>query len=177
MSTTLHDARTANLLGALALALTGRIAARVRRHPNANDSAAAALNLISFYDGWSNNELARALQLSHPATVRLVDRLVADGLVQRRSGSDKRAVAFTLTRRGAERGAKIIGARSAALQNVTEILSAGEKRQLDRILEKLLTAMTETADDGNTICRLCDEGACPPDRCPVHQAALRHEAA
>src|SRR5882724_4448772 len=72
--------RTANLLGALAGEIAGRLERHGRIHPNETSSAAAALNVIGFYEGCSNSALSRALGLSHPATVRLVDKLEAAGL-------------------------------------------------------------------------------------------------
>src|SRR5689334_2736128 len=82
--------RTANLLGALSGVVTERLVQRLKRHPNQTDSAAAALNVLTFWEGASNTELAKVLGLSHPATVRLVDRLEDAGLVEARPGRDKR---------------------------------------------------------------------------------------
>jgi MarR family transcriptional repressor of emrRAB len=47
--------RTANLLGALACEIAERVDLMLKGHPNASDSAAAALNIIGFYEGCSNN--------------------------------------------------------------------------------------------------------------------------
>src|SRR5216110_1270529 len=94
--------RTANLLGALSGEVAERLERRLKRHPNQTDSAAAALNVLAFWEGASNAELAKVLRLSHPATVRLVDRLEAEGLVEARPGRDRRAVALHLTGPGRE---------------------------------------------------------------------------
>ena len=90
--------RTANLLGALAGAIAERQERHGKAHPNETSSAAAALNVIGFYEGCSNGELAEALGLSHTATVRLVDKLEAGGLVISATGADRRAVALRLTK-------------------------------------------------------------------------------
>ncbi|WP_210332574.1 MarR family transcriptional regulator [Methylosinus sp. H3A] len=90
--------RTANLLAALALELTGRLERLPKRHPNETTSSLAALNVIGFYEGCSNNALSRALGLSHTATVRLVDKLEASGLVTSETGADRRFVSLRLTR-------------------------------------------------------------------------------
>ena len=95
--------RTANLLGALSTEIAGRLEQQLRKHPNATDSGVAALNIIGFYEGCSNGALSRALQLSHTATVRVVDKLEAAGLVESRSARDRRSVALYLTSRGRTR--------------------------------------------------------------------------
>jgi MarR family transcriptional repressor of emrRAB len=167
--------RTANLLGALAGEISERLERQLKTHPNQTDSAAAALNIIGFYEGCSNNELSRALRLSHPATVRLVDKLETEGLVESRPGADRRSVALYLSSEGRERIRIILMARCGALGDVVDCLSDAEQRQLTRLLEKLLRKLTLSAEHADHICRLCDDIACPADHCPVHQTALSLE--
>jgi len=164
--------RTANLLGALADEVSDRLNRLNKIHPNQTDSSSAALNVIALYEGCSNNELSRALQLSHPATVRLIDKLEIEGAVERRETKDKRAVALHLTRKGRGRAKEILVSRCAALRDIVAQLSRRDQEQLSTLLEKLLRPLVKTEQDGDHICRLCDTVACPPDSCPVHQAAL-----
>jgi MarR family transcriptional repressor of emrRAB len=164
--------RTANLLGALAGEIADRLDRLLRHHPNQTDSAAAALNLVGFYEGCSNTRLSQALRLSHPATVRLVDKLEADGLVESRPGADRRSVALYLTERGRGRSREILVQRCAALSDIVDNLTGPEQQQLTALMEKLLRNLTSNADHADHICRLCDESACPPESCPVHQVAL-----
>jgi len=163
---------TANLLGALAEEVSDRLNRLNKIHPNQTDSSSAALNVIALYEGCSNNELSRALQLSHPATVRLIDKLEIEGAVERRETKDKRAVALHLTRKGRGRAKEILVSRCAALRDIVAQLSRRDQEQLSTLLEKLLRPLVKTEQDGDHICRLCDTVACPPDSCPVHQAAL-----
>ncbi len=107
-----------------------------------------------------------------PATVRLVDKLEAAGLVDRREGSDRRAVALRLTQAGRRRVRALLAERSRALQGIVDALPRQEREHLDRIAETLLRALTDTPLAGAHICRLCDEDACPAGRCPVHRRAL-----
>ena len=165
MSTT----RTANLLGALAGAVVDELQAP---HSSRSTSSAAALKLIGDAEGCSNVELSQALKLSHPATVRLVDKLEAAGLVESRAGADRRAVALHLTPAGRRRLRALLDRRTSALDAVVDLLPAEQRRQLDSIAETLLGAMTRTPLEGAHICRLCDELACPSGRCPVHRRAL-----
>ena len=68
---------------------------RLRLHHTGETSA--ALVVICYGFGPSNDLLRRILGLSHPGTVRLVDRLVTGGLAEHRGGRDKRAIALYLT--------------------------------------------------------------------------------
>lgn len=167
--------RTANLLGALAGAVVDRLQERLKRHPNQTDSAAAALHLLALHEGCSNTMLAQALKLSHSATVRLVDKLEAEKLVTSRPGPDRRAVSLSLTAAGRARTRETLEDRCVALESLLDALSPEQQRQLEGIAETLLSALTTTPLEGAHICRLCDEVACPPARCPVHQRA--HELA
>jgi DNA-binding MarR family transcriptional regulator len=163
--------RTANMLGALAGAVADRLEAGLRNHPNQTDSSAAALNLLALYEGCSNVALSRGLKLSHPATVRLVDKLEAAGLVERRAGADRRSVALFLTQAGRARAREILEARCVALEPIVDILSPEQRTQLDGIAETLLRGFTTSPLEGGHICRLCDEAICPPEHCPVHNKA------
>ena len=169
--------RTANLLGALSVAVGDRLERELKSHPNQTDSAAAALNLIGFYEGCTNGALSASLGLSHTATVRLLDKLEEQELVERRvAESDQRAVALYLTKKGRARLRDVLAARCTALCDAIASLSRSEERQFGRLLEKILKTMTKTAADADHICRLCDETACPAGICPVHQAGLAEPA-
>lgn len=168
-------ARAANLLGALALEVAERGARQARAHPNATTSSLAALNLIGAYAGCSNSALARALGLSHTATVRLVDKLEAAGLVTSGTGADRRAVALHLTPEGVERVRAAITARRRDVDDLLAILPADDVAHLARIAGVLLAAMVESGDDADHLCRLCDENSCPDARCPVHSRAVALE--
>jgi DNA-binding MarR family transcriptional regulator len=169
--------RTANLLGALAGEVADRIERQGKVHPNETNSAVAALNVIGFYEGCSNGALSRALGLSHTATVRLVDKLELAGFVLSEIGTDKRSVALRLTDLGRERTRTVIRERCMRLADVIDVLTAQQRRQLDDIAETLLKSMVTAARDADHICRLCDDAACSPSRCPVHQKATALETA
>jgi MarR family transcriptional regulator, negative regulator of the multidrug operon emrRAB len=163
--------RTANLLGALSTAVSGRLAAGMRTHPNQGDASTAALRLLATYDGCSNAMLSQALELSHSATVRLVDKLEEAGLVISRQGADRRSVALALTPTGRDRARSLLEARCRTLEDVVAVLSPEQREQLDQIASTILREMTTSPTKAAHICRLCDEIACPPARCPVHRRA------
>jgi predicted MarR family transcription regulator len=113
------------------------------------------------------------LDLTHSGAVRLVDRLAADGLVERRRGADGRSVAVTLTPAGHRAVAEIRAARESALAAALSALSAGERRTLTELNAKLLAGLTSDRASARRICRLCDIEACGHERgtCPVTTAA------
>jgi MarR family transcriptional regulator, negative regulator of the multidrug operon emrRAB len=157
--------RTANLLGAFGLAVADRIAGGARAILQHAGETAAALVVIGYGLGPSNEQLRRVLRLSHPGSVRLVDRLVGDGLVERRQGRDKRAIALHLTHNGIEMREKLLTGRLAALRPMLEPLTDQEQAMLGTLLEKMLPALGQTDWDRRTICRFCDDSLCTD--CPI----------
>ena len=159
------DERTANLLGALALTVADRIAT--------GSDAAALITLRNYAEGEPLDLLRRALALSHPAVVRLADRLQERGLVQRRrSERDGRAVALRLMPAGRRAADEALAARASAIDDVLAPLDATERPALEAMLERMLATVTTDATASLVICRLCDPDVCGhPARCPVTQAA------
>jgi len=160
--------RTANMLAAFAGEVTERVAAMLKRHPNQTDSTFAALNIMGFWEGITNAQLARALVLSHTATVRLVDKLEAQGFVEARAGDDKRATHLHLTKAGRKAVQPALVARCAAVKGYLECLTAAEERQFAQLLEKLMRPLAKDAYGVSHFCRLCEFSACPGDECPMH---------
>ena len=160
--------RTANLLAAFAGEVTDVVGSAIKTHPNQTDSAAAALNIMSFWEGITNAQLARALKLSHTATVRLVDKLEVLGFVEARSGEDRRATYLHLTQTGNDAVKPALAARCVAVERYLKVLSADEERQFARLLEKMMRPLGTDAFGVSHFCRLCDFASCPGDRCPMH---------
>ena len=169
--------RTANLLGALALALTDRMTEETQTRAMHGAAAPAAVVSIGVDPGLSVGALAQTVGLTHSATVRLVDRLARDGLVERRGGMDGRSVGLRLTRRGAARRRAILKGRHQILSEALAVLPAGDQAALTPLIEALLGAMTRDRRQADHMCRLCDEDICPEATCPVESAAQRVEAA
>jgi MarR family transcriptional repressor of emrRAB len=118
--------------------------------------------------------LRRIVGLTHSGAVRLVDKLAADGLVERRPGADQRSVAIWLTPAGRRVARRILAQREAALETALADLPAGDRAALVRAAERLLPQLVGAPDAEPRICRLCDTDACgrPRGHCPV-QAAHR----
>lgn len=162
----MRDPRIENIVGALALALSDAILHDAQEKAPEPGPAAAALVLLGHDPGMTIERLRRALGLSHPGAVRLVDRLVADGLVVRvPSRRDRRAVALHLTEAGAAGCAAILAARQDGLAKALAGLGAEELATFGALAEKVLRRLVRDPDHAYAVCRLCNLPAC--DDCPV----------
>lgn len=160
--------RLQNIIGALALAVSDDLQKDAARQVP-RDEPAAAIALIGRSPGWTIRQLSLDLSLSHAATVRLVDRLVADELMLRsRSETDGRAVALYLTEEGEKRYQQILLQRHQRLETLLDCLSEAEKDALGHISEKLLAQIAITTDNRSRTCRFCDTGSCRT--CPIDLA-------
>lgn len=157
--------RTANLLGVVGLAVADRIEDTARDILNHAGETPAALVVIGYGLGPSNDQLRRILGLSHPGSVRLVDRIVADGLVERRAGRDRRSIALFLTVKGAALREKLLNGRLAAIKPFLMQLTQAEQEALAALLHKILSSMETTDLERCTLCRLCDGRVC--SNCPI----------
>jgi DNA-binding MarR family transcriptional regulator len=166
--------RTVNLLGTVGLDVASRIEAAARDIMGHAGETPAAVVVIGYGLGPSNEELRRILGLSHPGSVRLVDRLVADGLVERRPGADRRSIALYLTDAGHALRETLLTGRLAAIRPVLAPLTADEQATLGSLLAKLLAGMPTSDRDRCHLCRLCDDRVCTD--CPI-PADFRHRAA
>ena len=165
----MSEDRTANLLGALALALTDAMTAGVQKLAPEPGAAAAAIVLLRHDPGMPIERLRRALGLSHPGTVRLVDRLEQAGALERReSPHDGRAVALHLTPEGEQIVPALLATRRQALGDALAILTQDERATLGDLLEKTLRGLVRDVDHAYAVCRLCDDASCEP--CPVEAA-------
>lgn len=161
------DLRTANLLGAAVLALYDELRGALEGTTGRAGEGPAALVVLGHQPGLSNDALSRLLGLTHTGSVRLIDRLISDGLVERRASAlDRRGVALFLTPAGEAARLQVLTARQQVLAPLVDRLTSQEQVQLGDLLGKLL--QTTARDDTHKlrICRLCDSGAC--GRCPIH---------
>lgn len=158
-----------NVVGALAFALSDALFREAQSQAPEPGSAAAAINLVASEPGLTIERLRRALGLSHPGAVRLVDRLVADGLLRRApSARDRRAVALHVTEAGEVSARAIRKARKRSLAAALRVLTAEERESLERLVRKLLGGLVGSEDEAYAVCRLCDHDACAD--CPVDLA-------
>ena len=159
------DTGIANLLGALSLAVMDRIEQGAREVIGRGGETPAALVVIGYGQGMTNDKLRRILGLSHSGTVRLVDRLVSDRLVERRPGNDGREVALYLTAAGAGARTALMESRISAVASLLNVLSPAETKQLGTLMRELLARQDTSELDRFTICRMCDDRVCT--KCPL----------
>lgn len=168
----LSDANIANLLGALATLIEDGVEAAVAPDPGELPKR-TALALIAKYPGCSIEELRGLINLSHSGCVRLVDRLVDAGLLERKASEDGRAVALHLTRRGRTASIATVERREKVLQGVLDVLSEDERNQLAAIATKLLDRGVLVPQAAMRTCRFCDYHACV--KCPMHKFSSRDD--
>lgn len=126
--------------GALALAVADSIAS-ASASLSPSGSAAALMVLLSFEPGLPIRVLASRIQLSHAGTVRLIDRLETDHLVERRRHTtDKRARFIHLTSSGETMIGALLNARERVIAACVSPLSPTDLEDLGTISERLLLA-------------------------------------
>src|ERR1700738_4295910 len=131
-----HDPRLVNILGAFAVALADGIRDATEAAAGMTGAAPAALvALDQFLAGRPTEELAQATGLTHSGAVRLVDRLVDAGLVERRPGRDARSGSILLTARGQALSRQITVARARAVEAVLERFGGDDSRSLLALAE------------------------------------------
>ncbi len=159
--------RTANLLGAVVLGLHDRLRDAVMAESQLGGESAPAVVVIGHVAGLSNDRLSQLLGLTHTGTVRLVDKLVKQELVERRSSeTDRRSVRLYLTDKGKSLRRRLLKRREASL---SELLNHCDEKELD-FLQQALSKLLILNSDDDTIrlrtCRLCDSKACGD--CPIY---------
>lgn len=162
--------RLENLAGAWALAVDDVQRKAVDAVAGHGGSVPSALVTLGAFPGQTIEELRNALGLTHSGAVRLVDRLVEAGWLERRPGVGGRALSLVLTPGGREAGRKLLRERGKAIASLLEPLCHADQVQLEGLLEKMLASRASTRRDARHVCRLCERQTCPP--CPVSRAAL-----
>ncbi|MGH7125990.1 MAG: MarR family winged helix-turn-helix transcriptional regulator, partial [Stellaceae bacterium] len=138
-------------------------------------SAAALLLTLRFRPALTATELADVAGIAQSTAVRVLDGLIRRGLAvrQKRTG---RAAPVRLTSLGRRRAERLLSARLAAIGQVVSILPRDERRELERIVDKVLAEATTSRASARTTCRLCDHEACSGPRCPIGTRATEIEA-
>ncbi len=177
-----RDARLTNLLGAVATGLTDCVG-EVTAVANLDARAAVALvALLDFTPAGSVHRLSQIVGLTHAGGVRLVNRLVDAGLVERTPGSDSRSISVELTSRGRSKARQIRRYRHTALAAAMAGLTAEQHHQLTTACELIISNLTNQRllqraggprPAGGALCRMCDFNACgrPRGQCPAAETA------
>lgn len=164
------ELRDLNVIGAFALALADDFKGAMQDLADGNESTCAALIVIGQESGLSVDRLSKILALSQPGTVRLIDRLAAAKLVERKTGGDRRSVALRLTETGKRQVKSLLVGRQHALVQALRELDPGERQVLAAIADKVLRGVNRSAVECDRRCRLCDDDSCPDETCPMAAA-------
>lgn len=159
--------RDRNVLAAWAVAVADTVRSATETSTGLAGGAPAALVAIVADPGLSVDQLRLVLTLTHPGTVRLVDRLVEQGWVRREHGTG-RTLRLEPTPAGRDAERRLATARENAIAQVLASLADGDVHALVAIIDPLLHRTTDTVADMRTLCRLCDRAVCRP--CPVQDA-------
>ena len=170
----MSHARVENVLGALGLALSDHLAEAAER-AGGPSAAAALVALYGTRAGARIDGIARVTGLSHSGAVRLVDRLQAEDLVERRRGTDQRSAALHLTPSGRRAARRVLAERASSMRLLLSLLTDDQQAQLGELGDALLAALSTEPEAEARLCRLCDLEACgrSKGRCPVAPARSR----
>jgi len=164
------DDRRDNLLGAFVLSVSDRLRRETEEAIGHTGAGAAALITIAQFPDRTIEFLRRAIGLSHPAAVRVVDRLVEQRLVRRRPADPGPAVALRPTAAGKRLARRILEIRRKVIAESLPTLSPAESDSLVAVLERALGHLS--GSPRTTHCRLCDMKRCPRADCPVVQRQI-----
>jgi DNA-binding MarR family transcriptional regulator len=158
----------ANWLGTLSVLIQDRVEARWQAELDLSPMSAAALVQIEQETGCAIELVATRIGLSHSATVRLVDKLVARDLVAKDRGKeDLRQQVLKLTKAGKRVVAQLHQARNQVTDELMALLPPAQAEALGGALGTLLHRAVTTKEEGDLVCRVCDEGRCRPEICPI----------
>lgn len=144
--------------GALALAVAESIAS-VSASLSPSGSATAMMIFLSMEPGLPISVLATRIRLSHAGTVRLIDRLVQDDLVERRrNNADQRARLIHLTGSGERLTGALLKARERVIDECVSALSRGDLDILGTLSERLLSANGFDKSGSSSLCQLLGYG-------------------
>ena len=167
-------AATANVLGAVALAVAGQIPVTAAPAGGRSDSAASALSVLYHFPGQPTvDQLCQVLGLTHSGAVRLVDRLAGAGLVERATGADRRSRSVRLTAAGRRAAHRVSDRRIAYLTSLLADFSPAETGTLHELLGRVMGRVVQHKRGGAWICRMCHLQACgrAAGNCPAANAA------
>jgi len=167
-------AATANVLGAVALAVADQIPVTVTPAGGRSDSAAATLSALYHFPAHPTvDQLGQVLGLTHSGAVRLVDRLAGAGLVERGPGADRRSRSVRLTAAGRRAARRVSDRRIAYLNSLLAEFSPAETGALHELLGRVMGQVVRHKLGGAWICRMCHLQACgrAAGNCPAANAA------
>jgi DNA-binding MarR family transcriptional regulator len=119
------------------------------------------LHLLSTREAASVGDLSRVLGVRPPTVSKSVNRLAAEGLVERKSSpDDSRVVLVSLTAEGRSRLQRLEEKMEEAEADMVSVLGEKDSRRLRKLLRKLSRGLAVSdADDGEAAAADDDEAA------------------
>ena len=159
---------TANILGALSLLIQDRVDSAWQSELDLSPMAAAALVQIDNEPGSSIDAVAGRIGLTHSATVRVIDKLAARGLVEKdRARQDARAQSLKLSKAGKRTVQQLHAARNRVTDDLLIGLDPAQRATLEDAISAILHRCVEPGREADVTCRVCDDRRCTPDICPI----------
>ncbi|MBV8735640.1 MAG: MarR family transcriptional regulator [Solirubrobacterales bacterium] len=135
----------------------------------------AALVLLRNRPASNVDWLHQRLGITQSGAVRLVDRLVALGLVRREKPPGRKEVALHVTASGEAQLEQGLKARSLAIGALVESLPTADQAKLAALISKALAGGSRERGEADVACRLCNWDACKPV-CPVDASVVTESA-
>jgi DNA-binding MarR family transcriptional regulator len=127
----------------------------------------------------SVGDIAQGLCISHPAAVKLVDRLRKKDLASRvESASDRRVSLVTLTDSGRQVAGRILAKRTETLSRALSRMDTAQLEDVMRGLETLLAATLEDRASVESACLRCGDdhfGCCIVNRTHLELTGITME--
>ena len=124
------------------------------------------LRFVALHPGACIRDMARGLQVSHPAAMKLAERLQKRGLITRtQSMDDQRRVSLHTTRRGERLWRRIRDYHAGLIAKALDRMGAGKAEQLLRLLVEFMQKILESEEQVAKVCLYC--GIEHDNGCPV----------
>jgi len=164
--------QTANILGTLAVVIQDRVEGAWQSTLDLSPMAAAAIVQTEMEPGSSIEQVATRIGLSHSATVRVIDKLVERGLIEKdRARKDARQQSLSLSKAGKRVAEQLHAVRNDVTDSLLAGMDQGQVTALHQAVCRILNKAVTTNREGDVVCRVCDERRCTPDICPIQPAA------
>lgn len=119
-------------LDVLMMADLGETLSRVGLTP----ARATALAYVGLHEACDQTALGNALGINRASAMATVNHLVALGVIERRSGRDRRSNALYLTSKGQQLRDEVEQLTAEQDAEFFSVLTAGEREELDRLIRK-----------------------------------------
>lgn len=159
---------TANILGTLSVLIQDRVEGAWQADLDLSPMAAAAIVQTEGAPGCSIEQVATRIGLSHSATVRVIDKLVERGLIEKdRARQDARQQSLTLSKAGKRLAQQLHAVRNDVTDALLGGIDAGQVTALHQAVCRILGQAVTSPKEGDVVCRVCDEQRCHPGICPI----------